>query len=184
MKVSELTKQAADLVQKRNAEDQAIKDREAAAVARLTELKAQAEHLAHERKFDEYAENMEDQRKQNDIINLVKQINRRTPEQKATDDATISAFHRQAQNVFDEDTVKDFRDLEEILKKADAVASRIDKKYEDTNKAVQDVARACQSAIVYGSIAAPMTIPGTVHDLLRQYAEMRKQQEKAGKLLW
>ena len=183
MKVSEFTKQAADLVQKRKAEDKEIKDREAAAVARLAELKTQAERLAQERKFDEYANNMEDQRKQNHIIELVKKINRRTPEQVAEDEKTVRDFYNKAQRALDEDTVKDFKELEEIMKKAEAVADRIIGKYSAVNEAVQAVSTTVRSSVHYGRVAAPMSIPGTVKNIIGQFENMHKAAEK-GKRLW
>ena len=183
MKVSELTKQAADIVQKRNAEDQAIKDREAAAVARLAELKEQAERLAHERKFDEYADNMEDQRKQNSIIELVKKISKRTPEQAAEDDKTARDFYNKAKQAFDEDTVKDFKELEEIMKKAEAVADRIIGKYSAVNEAVNAVSTTVHSSVHYGVVPATMSIPGTVKGVIGQFENLHKA-EKDGKRLW
>ena len=183
MKVSEFTKQAADLVQKRKAADQAVKDREAAAVARLAELKEQAERLAQERKFDEYADNMEEQRRQNYTIELAKKISRRTPEQVAEDDKTARDFYNKAQQAFDEDTEKDFKELEEVMKKADAVADRIIDKYSAVNEAIRAVSSTVRSSGYYGNVAAPMNIPNTVKGVTGQFENLHKA-AKEGKRLW
>ena len=182
MKVKDLQKQAADFVQERSAKDKEIRDRKQAAETKLQELAAQAERLAQERKFEEYADNMETQRKQKDIVDLANRISRRTPEQKAEDDRTAKEFYNKAQQVFTEDTAADFDELEKIIKNAEKVAQRITDKYTATNEAVQAVANACHSSVVYGTVAAPLSITGNVFGIIRQFENLHKA-EKEGKKL-
>lgn len=182
MKVTDLQKQAADFVQERSAKDKEIRDRKQAAEAKLQELVAQAERLAQERKFDEYADNMETQRKQKDIVDLANRISRRTPEQKAEDDRIAKEFFNTAGKVFTEDTAADFDELEKIIKNAEKVAQRITDKYTATNEAVRAVANACHSSVFYGTIAAPMSITGTVFSLVRQYENLHEAEKKGKKL--
>lgn len=183
MRVSDITKQAADIVNKYTAAENAIKERYTAATAKLAELEAQAEQLAKERKFDEYADNMENQRKQQDIIDLVKKISRLTPEQREEGNKVAREFYDKAQQAFDEDTAKDLKELEDIINKADTVAQRIFEKYNATNEAVRKVSTACHSSTTYGGVSAPMSIPNGVRSVVGMFENLRKAQ-KEGKRLW
>lgn len=175
MKIADIEKKANEIVEKERREEQELENREKAAEAKLNDLIAEAEHLASEKKFDEYADNMESQRKQKDIINLVKQIHRRTPEQVEEAEKTARDFYKLTQEAFDEDTKKDFKDLEEALKKVNVIAKRITEKFDAGNKAVKDVSEAVKSRIYYGGLNAPtLYIPETVHSLCADFERMHE----------
>lgn len=161
--IEEIEKKADRLIQKENNERQLLADRVTTAKAQLADLINEAGTLADNRDFDKYAENMENQRKQRDIINLVEQIEAdyQSPEKQAERSAKVRALLAEGQAAFDADTQKDFSDLEKAVNQAAAIAQNIE------NKAARlDQVKANYAASLNVTVLWTTRYPGFVSDII------------------
>lgn len=174
MKLKELEKLAADICADENSKRMEIADRIKDAKAKLETLKAQAAELANSRDFDGYAENMENQRKQESIIKLAEQLSKRTAEQAERDEQAAHEFSKKAQQAFDEDTAADWKELERQAIKTAEIAQRIRNKYNAAQQCKSDVFNAYQASNTGFNVTAPLSLCGTAESLPKQFENMRE----------
>ena len=157
--IDEIEKKAERLIQKENNERQVLADRVTTAKAQLADLINEAGTLAENRDFDKYAENMENQRKQRDIINLAEQIEAdyQSPEKTAAREAKVRALLTEGQAAFDEETKKEFAELEKAVNQAAAIARNIQDKADRLDQVKANYA-ACLNVSVLGTTKYPRYI--------------------------
>lgn len=161
--IDEIEKKAARLIQKENNERQLLADRVTTAKAQLADLINEAGTLAENRDFDKYAENMENQRKQRDIINLAEQIEAeyQSPEKQAERGEKVRALLAEEQTAFDAETDKEFADLEKAVNQAAAIAKSIQDKADRL-----DQVKANYAASLNVSVFGLIKYPGFVYDII------------------
>lgn len=169
--IDEIEKKAERLIQKENNERQVLADRVATAKAELAALINEAETLAENRDFDKYAENMENQRKQRDIINLAEHIEEdyQSPEKKAAREAKVRTLLTEEQAAFDDETKKEFAELEKVINQAAAIAQNIQNKAERLDQVKANYA-ACLNVFLMGTIR----YPGYVYDMAEMPQEIER----------
>lgn len=178
MKLKELEKLAADICTDENSKRMEIADRIRAANAKLQDLKAQAAELANSRDFDGYADNMENQRKQESIIKLAEQLSKRTEEQAKHDQQAAHDFAKKAQQAFDEDTAADWKELERQAIKTAEIAQRIRNKYNTAQQCKTNVFNAYQANNFGFDVTAPLSLCGTAESLPKQFENMREMEKR------
>lgn len=169
--IDEIEKKAARLIQKENNERQILADRVTTAKAQLADLMNEAGTLAENRDFDKYAENMENQRKQRDIINLAEQIEAdyQSPEKQAERSKKVRALLAEGQTAFDAETDKDFADLEKAINQAAAIARNIQDKADRLDQVKANYA-ASLNVNVFGTIK----YPSFVYDIIDMPADIER----------
>ncbi len=178
MKLKELEKLAAEISTRENDKRQAVADRIKDATAKLETLKAQANEMARTGNFDGYADCMENQRKQTDILNLAKSMSKRTAEQATSDQQAAQEFSKTAQQAFDEDTAADWKELERQATKTAEIAKRIRDKYNTAEQCKNTVCRAYQSDGFSLTITAPLSLCKSAEALPKQFDTMRDLKKK------
>lgn len=182
MKLKELETLAANICDEENAKRQDIENRIAAAKAKMETLKAQAAELANNRQFDEYADNIENQRKQQSIIDLARQLIKRPADQKEKNSKTAEDFAKKAQQAFDEDTAADWKELEKMGNKTAEIAERIMNKYERAMKCKNDVFTVYELSALGHEVQAPLSLCNTAAQLPKQFENMRDLQKRGIKV--
>jgi len=178
MKLKELEKMAAEISTREKDRQQAIADRIKDAQAKLETLKAQTSEMARTGNFDGYADCMENQRKQADILKLAENMSKRTPEQATSDRQAAQEFSKKAQQAFDEDTAADWKELERQAIKTAEIAQRIRDKYNTAEQCRNTVCNAYQSAGISQAITAPLSLCNSAEKLPKQFEDMRDLKEK------
>lgn len=178
MKLKELEKLAAEISTRENDKRQAIADRIKDAQEKLKTLKTQVNEMARSGNFDGYADCMENQRKQADILKLAESMSKRTAEQADSDQKAALEFSTTAQQAFDEDTAADWKELERQAIKTAEIAKRIRDKYNTAEQCRNTVCRAYQSAVISPTITAPLSLCISAESLPKQFDTMRDFKKK------
>lgn len=178
MKLKELERLAAEISTRENDKRQAIADRIKDAQAKLETLKAQAGEMARSGNFDGYADCMENQRKQADILHLAESMSKRTADQATSDQQAALDFSKTAQQAFDEDTAADWKELERQAIKTAEIAKRIRDKYNTAEQCRNNVCRAYQSTGISPTITAPLSLCNSAESLPKQFDTMRDLKKK------
>ena len=178
MKLKELEKLAAEIDTRETNRRQAIADRIKDAQAKLETLKAQTSEMARTGNFDGYADCMENQRKQADILKLAESMSKRTAEQVDSDQKAALEFSTTAQQAFDEDTAADWKELERQAIKTAEIAQRIRDKYNTAEQCRNTVCNAYQSNGISPAITAPLSLCNSAEKLPKQFENMRDLKEK------
>lgn len=178
MKLKELEKLATEISTREKDRRQAIADRIKDATAKLETLRAQANEMAQAGDFDGYADCMENQRKQADILHLAESMSKRTAEQSDSDKKAAQEFLRKAQQAFDEDTAADWKELERQAIKTAEIAQRIRDKYNTAEQCSNTVFGAYQTTAVSPTITAPLSLCNSAESLPKQFENMRDFKKK------
>lgn len=178
MKLKDLERLAAEISTRENDKRQAVADRIKDAKAKLETLKAQASEMARTGDFDGYADCMENQRKQNDILNLAASMSKRSAEQADSDQKAALEFSKTAQQAFDEDTAADWKELERQAIKTAEIAKRIRDKYNTAEQCRTTVCRAYQSTAISPTVTAPLSLCNSAESLPKQFDTMRDLKKK------
>ena len=183
MKLKELEKMAAEISTREKDRRQAIADRIKDAQAKLEALKTQVNEMARTGNFDGYADCMENQRKQADILKLAENMSKRTPEQATSDRQAAQEFSKKAQQAFDEDTAADWKELERQAIKTAEIAQRIRDKYNTAEQCTSTVLAAYNSTGISQTITAPLSLCNSAEQLPKQFEHMRDLKQKGVNVL-
>ena len=150
MKIIEIEKKAEQMIKQETDERKAMADRVANAKAKLDGLINEALKLVTLRDFDRYTENAEEQRKQKSIIELANRIEEdgKSPERIAENGKMLTEFVNEAQKAVDEETAKDFEELEKKVKEAGIIAKRIEEKADRANNAKTQLSACFNNTVV------------------------------------
>ena len=134
--------------------------------------------MARSGNFDGYADCMENQRKQADILHLAESMSKRTADQATSDQQAALDFSKTAQQAFDEDTAADWKELERQAIKTAEIAKRIRDKYNTAEQCRNNVCRAYQSTGISPTITAPLSLCNSAESLPKQFDTMRDLKKK------
>ncbi len=168
MKIADIEKQAAEIREKRETARKTIAQRKAFAEKKLKDLVAQAEALATEQRLDEYAENLEMQRQQKNIIAAADKISQRTADQVAADKKETEDFYAIAQQAFDEDVAGDIKEMLKHINAAAEAAEKYRAKLQRVNDARNTVAGAHGVSIDYSGAKSCIVLANAATALRQQ----------------
>lgn len=175
MKLADIEQTAVEIKEKKDNARTSIAQKKAAAEARLNELVNQAESLAQDQQFDEYAANMEAQRFEKNIISAAEKISQRTDEQLKADKKAVREFYDQAQQAFDEDAAGDIKDLVKAINAAATAGEKIRAKVQRANAAREKVAVAYQVLNDYSGVNTVMNLINAAYALRQQLDILRSE---------